>query len=439
MSRRRLAHAAALFGLALAPRLGLWLRARPFPDRFVKPDSVEYLQLAGDLRGRHEFLDAAGRPALNRTPGYPLFLAAGRAVLGENVPRLVLLQVLLACLTPAAIYGLCLLGSLGEPAALAAGAAWALDLNDVLHSLLVSTESLFCLALAGGVLFLLAAREGRGRGWAGLSGLTLSAASFLRPISLYLPLTLSPWLVRRGRGTALLFLLAAYALPGAWVLRNHARLGRWEFCSISETNLLYWRAAAIESLSTGRPINEIKAQWHRQFDERYAGQSPTEADEARFDVETAMPIVRAHPGLGLRLMATGAIKTMGGHALDLLNDLSLGPVPAPPAANLTGLAGSGTRWLLKARPALWLPLLASLAFLGLVYAGAAAGALELWRGGRGALLALLVWGAYYFLFLSSGAESYYRFRMPVMVFLLPLAGAGWAPVRERFRRRPEGR
>src|SRR5262249_18996136 len=72
------------------------------------------------------------------------------------------------------------------------------------------------------------------------AGLLFGLATLTRPITLYLPLVLVLFLIRRRAIWA--FALASILLPGAWAFRNHRETGVFTVSSIGGENLLSYRA-----------------------------------------------------------------------------------------------------------------------------------------------------------------------------------------------------
>jgi 4-amino-4-deoxy-L-arabinose transferase-like glycosyltransferase len=409
-----------VFLLAFSLRLVFWTRLGSSPESLLRPDSVSYLAPADSMLKEGRFLGVDGVADSQRTPGYPLFLAAHRWF-SQNplVPALTqcLLDAGTAVLTAAAAARM-----VSHPLAWTAGFLYAFDLVAAAHAPLLITESLFSFLLTLCVWRLL-----RVDGWrqAAAAGAALGVAVLTRPVALYLWL---PWTLvlgffwgRRRWTWAAVFAVAAVLPPGLWCLRNAAIFGAFEFSSMSGMNLYYWEAGATLAAVEGTTFAETCAQLKkRDAIEAPAGEGPFQA--SRRHRALASKIFADHPAVVLRLHAVAAVKMMAGPGLDLLAEV-LWPGRSLPTASVTQahqLAGSGTRALLKERPVLWVTLAFILALLGATYALAALGARLLWRRSAAAVLVVLVPAAY-LLAISNWSFAYYRFRVPMMPLLAVLA------------------
>ena len=195
------------------------------------PDSNTYEDLAASVRERGELVDRLGKRAAV-TPGYPLFIAGCRAVLGESRFAYRVPQLVLGVLT---VLGLYLLGRAvwGERAGLAAGALGALDPFAVYFESLELTEgpAVFLLVWAA-----LAGWVARRRAWAApLAGLAAGCCALVRPGwgTIAAALFAGAMLVggegrpreREAWARAGLAALVAALVLTPWALRNRAVLG----------------------------------------------------------------------------------------------------------------------------------------------------------------------------------------------------------------------
>lgn len=393
-------------------------------------DSNSFLGCAVGLRTGQGFVSGLG-PETFRTPGYPLLVAAVQTVTGLGWRwALLLLQ-------------LGLLGHLGALTAQLARSLWPerpgradLALAIVLFSptlWLVATASLsdmpFAWLLALALRGLWHARTtGSGRS-ALLAALTLTAATFVRPIGLPLPLVLLPLAMVRATAGVRLALAAGLVIHlasvGAWAQRNAAWTGTPTFASVQEVNLDSYVAAAIEARTQGRPWDAVR----REFEREVEALPPTERTALRR--RRGLATVAAHPLVAAEVWGRGVTAVVGQSSLGHL-------------ASLIGLrqSNSGIIYRFVSQPfdsfvvhmfeheaALLLLLLpGSLALLAL-WALALRGAVRLWRErravsvGLGATIAVL-------LVLSGGPQSNDRFRVPLVAPLALLAARGLGRQRE---------
>jgi len=228
---------------ALALRLG-WGMTRPVDDASIDqlPDQREYLEIARSVLHGEGF--SFSDPRFNqrvyaqRTPGYPLLLAAT----GANVRMARIVQAMLDTSTVLAGY-LLARRWLARDAAVVAAAIVAFNPFLVYFSGLVLTETLFTAMLAWGMLLITSARTLL---WL-TGGIILAASTLVRPGALPLPVILAVLGALAAKaanrradrayhrwwslpvGTSMLLLTILILLP--WAIRNRQLLGQWIWTS----------------------------------------------------------------------------------------------------------------------------------------------------------------------------------------------------------------
>ena len=240
---------AALLLIALGLRVGLSL-ALPI-NLDALPDQIEYLDLAKSVLSGNGFVAVDARYATDqtlyaqRTPGYPLFVAA----CGANVTAVRLAQAIIDTLTVLA--GVVLARRwLGNGASLLAGGFVAVNPFLIYFSTLVLSETLYTALLAWGVVGV--ARVG-GRGgkwwWAGMVLLALGV--YVRPSGLGLAVVLGlvsaflpgrhPFALRSRwplpAGLTSIAIVGLVLLP--WAIRNRLVLGEWVWTTTNGGITLY--------------------------------------------------------------------------------------------------------------------------------------------------------------------------------------------------------
>ena len=225
------------------------------PEHYLY-DSKEYLAAMRSLITRHEFLDAAGRVEVRRTPGYPLFLVPF-SLLRASVVQTVAAQHLLAVALAVAVQLAAWRASGSRALGLYAGLLVALDPGLIFAANVIMTET-----VASVLLFATALILGQGKGprsliGNGAAGLLCGAAYLVRPIVAYLWIPLTLWLLFERRTgeepvpmrirSVAVFVLAALLLPTGWSYRNRVRTGSAAVSSIALEDLYYWRAASAEA------------------------------------------------------------------------------------------------------------------------------------------------------------------------------------------------
>lgn len=402
-----------LWAAAFAPRLILCALAWADTQLLLEPDSGDYLKLAFSLWNERNFV-IDGRPDTFRTPGYPLFLAAFHGLKDSPLWPAAFVQSLLGGFGAVLIWRW-LSRSADTRAAAVAAAALSLDLVTVLHTPLILTETLFLSVITAALISTWESLERNSARKAGLSGLLWGLCALIKPIAFYLPVLLSVLWWRRKK-TVPLFLLAAYLLPGLWMMRNKFATGTASLSSIQSLALLAYPASGVEALRTGRNMETISAELISSVDQAYPAGPEREKEYGRL----ARGILIANPVLLLRYCAFGSLKVLGGTGLEMLVEW-VGKKPAVDAEFKPQVSGQGTLSLMNRYPWLIPIQLAYMAALAGLYLMWVAGVIRLWRAGQHEQALLLLGGALYFLALSS-TQGYYRYRIPLMPFLAVSAG-----------------
>jgi 4-amino-4-deoxy-L-arabinose transferase-like glycosyltransferase len=190
-------------------------------DPFVSKDSQSYFLPAWDLTHGDGFV-----LGLRRTPGYPLFLALIQILFGPALQSVIMAQHLLGVLTAALTFALARL-VFGRLAGLVAGLLVALSAPLIVYEHYVLTEALFTFAITIAMLFFVQAMRSQRRRIALVSGMSLGAASMVRPVGQALAplvlagMALSRW--PRGREAIIAAMMCALGLAVAltpWAIRN---------------------------------------------------------------------------------------------------------------------------------------------------------------------------------------------------------------------------
>ena len=390
-------------------RIGVWALGRS-GDRFLSPDSHDYWRLAGDVSVYSTLDGPLLETALLRVPGYPLILALFRLI-GNNYATAALLQSLVGVLAVFMTYqvALRLLNSW-----VASVAAWwlAVEPLHVVESSILLTEVTFSVLLMGAILVLtpLASRPlPLLPMWRWLvAGLFIAAATFVRAISLYLPLlvllcavVIARYVDRRRMTLGILMFLVAFGLPvGLWFAHIHAATGVATFSTIQGANLAFYRAVGAMVHGDGLPVEEARQEMRRLVEEKTtAGMNPADVAQVQTSVGTR-EIVKRPVGY--------AVSTIRGLLYTLF-----GP----------GRADIRERLAIQPWQSLTLPITAiSFASAIASFAFSAFGIWLLIRRRRWVPLLLLVLPVGYLLMVGSGQESDSRFRVPIEPVLMILAG-----------------
>ena len=139
----------------------------------------------------------------------------------------------------------------------------AIEPLSVVYSSFLLSETLFAFVLLLAVSTLLRYLQSASLGYLVISAVLLAAATFVRPVSYFLPAVLTVvLLVRAAFQSGSRFRLAAHAVTFAlvsmgvlatWQVRNYLVAGYPEFSASSDFNLYYHQAAAILAQQSGKP------------------------------------------------------------------------------------------------------------------------------------------------------------------------------------------
>jgi hypothetical protein len=211
----------------------------------VSPDTSTYLEPGRNLLFHGRFF-ANGAPDIFRTPGYSLFLAITSLA---GLPAAALANAILS------VFSVLLVWKLGravfDDGRIALGAAWifAFEPISVVNSFVLLSDTvflvLFLLSMERVAVFL---RERRLSVLAA-AGLWLATATFVRPISYYLPVALAFGLFGvlarvpglRWKAPAVL-LVSVMPWLAAWQIRNWVETDYRGFSSVSDINLYFFIA-----------------------------------------------------------------------------------------------------------------------------------------------------------------------------------------------------
>jgi 4-amino-4-deoxy-L-arabinose transferase-like glycosyltransferase len=456
-----------LLGLLLASvvlRLAVFAYITPTPEKYYTYDSSGYDRRAINLLDHHILsgnATAPFTPDLERTPVYPGFLAAIFGVFGHRPAIAILIQILLGSLTAVVTYAVARELRFSNVAAALAGFIVAVDPVSVMTANRLLTETLFTLTLVTGMLLLLRFWRNGQLQWLIGSAVLLALAALTRPVSQFLPIALLPlfaFAARRARLRSLalagaLFLVLSLGLTYAWAVRNYHETGVFTLSSISDTNLIYYRARAVlasaEGVSQEAAWNALQA----RIDTQAAEQHLSPREKVALERKEAIKILVQHPLLTARMTATGAGRLLfdPGYTITCTlldqHSTSYECFPGKSTMNEPGLIGKATGKLDQMTGVQQATLGFSVCLMIAIYAGAALGVVSLLRTRNWVALLLPVVIVAYFTLLSSGAEANSRLRIPIVPFLALLAGVGlqllvvritdYARRRTASRRRPE--
>jgi hypothetical protein len=418
----------------------------------ARADTSSYLIPGRNLLLHGRFF-ADGVPDLLRTPGYPLFLAV-TSLAGQ--PAAALVNVMISVFTIVLVWrlGWTVFGD----HRIALGAAWlaAIEPGLVSNSYVLLSDTLFLALFLLSMERLAVFLRGRRLRTLASTGAWLAAATFVRPITLYLPIALALGLFLvlarvpglRWKAPAVL-LISVLPWLAAWQMRNWIEAGYNGFSCAGETNLYLLAAANVTAHVEGRPPMEVRSEFgygdftnnsgqlylypaYLALHPEQAGWSQTE--RIAYMHSMAMRIIRTHPWIYLHVCLTELMSPIFSPQV-----YSLWPPPLPTGLEHTaGFVEDGpARWriaLIRARTYPWLAtekILFEALLLGM-YLFAARGIFLAARGEfrdrlHNACLGLLLGVLLYLLAVTAamgGLSGGVRYRHPVMPIVCILASAG---------------
>jgi 4-amino-4-deoxy-L-arabinose transferase-like glycosyltransferase len=351
-----------------------------------------------------------------RTPGYPLLLAA----FGTKTLPVIVLQHLLNVALCAGVY-LLARRRVSRLAGIVAGLLLAFDTPTIHVANKILTETLFTAVLFAVFMLALDARQRLATG--ALTG----ALVLIRPVAIAYFVVLAVFFVLRRMAwkEIAIFVCVSLVLPIAWAARNAFHTGVFTVASISGTNLLIHRAAGALAILDGDDFKIALERHQSELDSRVdaeilANEDVENAEDvdhavmARYEERIAWPIIRQHPAAFALLTARGI------------------------AVNLFDSDADAIVLVSRLPPQLIRACIKTLTIALFVLATLGVGVL--WRRDR-ALAMLIAMTVAYFILISAGGESEYRFRVPIMPQTVIAAAAGLEAMTRsgRLGRRPTKR
>lgn len=413
-----------LFAVTLLIRLALLIAVQVSdPELHMLHDSYGYASI-GENFFEHgvwsQSEEAPFYPDVFRTPIYPLLIGS-IVQLGGDLLALMLVQILISLLTLYFILrAVDLLSNGNTKVMLIIGWLYALDVPSIVMGNLVMTENVFAMliVIACYFLFLPLRHKSTKNSLSFLyAGIFLGLAILTRPVVLYLPVLLIPFLLWKFRKTALWFVVPVVVLTGSWYARNYAVHRQVFYSEIGNFNLLYFQAADLFAKEHGLTLDQARAHLYEQVQNEMEV-IPREDPVLFYERcgKKAKGIIASHPG-GFLKNALKAHSNLFFRPLRGYLDYQLGVADVYSAnspygrASFLGLFAEGSHGLTS----LTIPLqvLMNLA----VFVALLLSLFRMFRTDRTLFrLALILIG--YFVLVCSGPEIDARFRVAVLPLLL---------------------
>jgi 4-amino-4-deoxy-L-arabinose transferase-like glycosyltransferase len=402
---------------------------------FYDEDTIQYIEPAQSLLTSGTFV-TNGLPEILRTPGYPLLFIPG-IVSGHIEAVTIALQIVLGCIIVFLVYSLGILLFDNEKIAVLAAALYAAEPTSVLYVPFLYSETLFTTLLVLFLYFLLRHMKTGKASDILVSAVLLAAATYTRPISVYVPAlvtaVLGLWIVlKKARDRRLLihaavFFCISMGLIGLWQVRNKIESGYAGFSAISANNLYFLVGAGILAEKEGIPLLEQQTRMGWGAPETYFSLHPEQRTWGRseiyqFQTREGIKLIIEHPWTHMVLFVQGTMRTLrDSGAWELVRLLGVDP-DSP----------RGIQWIKILR----LPLFAVLlVYWVLVVIGCFS---RRWTDGW-QMVVLAVVSLYLLLIPGLLSVGYSRFRYPVSPVICLMAGCGVFVIMNRFGYTPRTR
>lgn len=370
----------------------------------------------------------------SHTPGYPtfiyLFLATGTYHYG-----LILVQILLSVLTVILVVKLTDLLFNNKKAAFWAGLFVALDVPSIVFANLVMSETLFT-TLVTGAVYLIISHIKKEQSWKKIAtaGLLMGIAILCRPVGLYLPIgfVLALWFFKIESGKKTLGRIAVFGsciamVVSIWLIRNQNTFGEPFITTLDNTNLFYYRAAGVvartDNISLIQARRKLESQYIDLYQKKYKDMPITLSRMLR---NRALEIIADNPGTYAKIHITAAaellVKPMR-HPIQM----QFGWADEEKTIWHWGSPNDASLWdqfVANASPFTMLMVFVQLALLLVLWLAFAVGTFKLWRRKDWLTLFLVLGMIGYFCIVAAGPETNARFRIPLLPFVVLVAGAG---------------
>ena len=290
---------------AMVARLAVLAFAWKAPHRLETPDSAGYINLSASLIEDGRF-ESDGQAEINRTPGYPFFLAFSSALGNHAHHAAALVQVLLDVTL---VYLTFLLGwMLGgdQRTGWIAAAFQAVSPLAVTGSVRILSDSLFAFLLILSLL-LIVFHIRLGRRWALVAAaVTMGAACYVRPAGMafgvicVLVLLSRRWFARAG-----LFAVILAACLSPWVVRNAIVAEYAGFSSFAGDSLYFFAVADLIAADEGIDPDDARSQLKRIDLRENIDRAPGPA--ANFRLKLALQAIGQRPWLYAKTHLKGCL------------------------------------------------------------------------------------------------------------------------------------
>lgn len=435
----------ALFLIALLLRLGFFLQLRPWQPDVVKNTVLQFDAREYDALGKaisqqgHYSLREDGTPDPLRTPVYPMMVAGFYALCGPHAWPVLLFQILLDALAPIMLF-LLMQHFFSYRAAFAGALLYAVDpfLLFYANALLSDSLFVFSLVLATFVLsraFTPGAQNFRFR-FLFVAGLLFGFSALVKPIAVYLVLFLAPgiFIILYGQKyaarAAFSFTVAFMLALAPWVTRNELVFGSPMLSTSASLNFLVLNVTPVIAEKDHLDSRTAYTRLLHEADSLASldGKQPAllnDFEKTKYWKQTALHYIRQNPELYAKYYANGilhlytnletkAITSAISHHANR-TDIEMGKFSNP----LTLMA----EWFKVKSPGEIFIGITFACYLLFLYGCSIAGYIRYSMNGSTRFRGFIGGMLCYFTILT-GVAGAARFRLPLLPFLVILAGIG---------------
>ncbi|TAL49391.1 hypothetical protein EPN83_00575 [Patescibacteria group bacterium] len=233
-------------------------------------DSPQFVSLADNLSKYHKFSLDGVQPETFRTPGYPALIFLSQSIFG-GVSGAVFVQIILSGLSAILIF-LIAQKIFGQTVAIISALVFSLSPSAIFHSVVLLSDMAFVFFILLSI-YLLFFADSRIFKVMFLAGISLGLSTLFRPISLYLPLILIPFLLyeirhqvtwKRALSLTGMFVVGLFVIVSPWLIRNRLETGVFAFSSLGVYNLASYNIPDFLASKYG-PASSIVSEYQKIF------------------------------------------------------------------------------------------------------------------------------------------------------------------------------
>ena len=399
-------------------------------DSYLYKESALTILSSGTFSLSREFSDI---PMLIRTPGYPIFIAIIYKIFGNRDLFLIMSNVILSCLSIILVHKI--LKSIASIMTTKIGTSlYAFEPLSISLIYYVLPQILFQFLIFLIIMFSLRIINNHfsSNNWF-ILGLLLSFSSIVKPVSFYLilPFYLGVFcflIVRKIHFLSIIKYLSLVSIPliiivGGWLFRNYLITGNLLISHIQALDLFYFKAPAVLSIKEDIPFEQARVEIVGERDVwPWILKNPRSNDILELE-KLGKDILINNPIITGKIIIEGIINTLFSPGDgQFYSVLGKGHIKAGPLGDLfrLNLREFYDVWVLK-EPFLFILFILFSIYLVIIYVGLLGYVTNYFSKGFELWVHLfLTLTLFYFVIISGGLETYYRFRNPMIPFVIIL-------------------